>query len=139
MAIVTSLKNQKVIADKCHEAVSFFDRLRGLIGRTKFTPGEAMFFPRCNDIHMWFMRIPIDVVFVCEENVAGKSAAAAELKDRSYVEPKVRILKVTRVCESAKPWRVLPFHDSRATETLELPVGTVERCEIRVGDEICIS
>jgi uncharacterized membrane protein (UPF0127 family) len=119
MSVLTSLKNQKVIADKCYEAVSFFDRLRGLIGRTSFAQGEAMFFPHCNDIHMWFMRISIDVVFVKYEHA--------------------RVYQITRVCESVKPWRVLPLRDSRASETIELPAGTIGRLDIRVGDELCIS
>jgi uncharacterized membrane protein (UPF0127 family) len=121
-AKITSLKNQMVIADKCVLALSYFERLRGLIGRDKLSQGEAMFFPRCNDIHMWFMRIPIDVVFVSK-------VESGYLKN----------YKVTRVFKSAKPWKLLPIRDGRATETVELPVGTVERCDIRVGDEICIS
>jgi uncharacterized membrane protein (UPF0127 family) len=118
MSMITSLKNQKVIADKCVMAVSFFGRAKGLIGKTEFPQGEAMFFPHCNDIHMWFMRIPIDVVFVVKAE---------------------RGFKVTRTFERAQPWRLLPIRDGRATETVELPVGTVERCDIRVGDELCIS
>jgi uncharacterized membrane protein (UPF0127 family) len=118
MSQLISLKNQKVIADKCVMAISYFERLRGLIGRAEFSQGEAMFFPRCNDIHMWFMRIPIDVVFVAKQD---------------------SVLKVTRVFETAKPWKLLPIRDGKATETVELPVGTIARCDIRVGDELCIS
>ena len=47
--------------------------------------------------------------------------------------------KVTRVFETAKPWKLLPIRDGKATETVELPVGTIARCDIRVGDELCIS
>lgn len=122
---VTSLKNRKVIADKCYVAESFLDRLRGLIGRSRLDSGEGMFFPRCNDIHMWFMRIPIDVVFVRQIS-AQKSGELATFE-------------VTRVCESLKPWRLLPVRSGRATETIELPVGTVRNCDVRLGDRICIS
>jgi uncharacterized membrane protein (UPF0127 family) len=121
MVSVTSLKNRKVIADKCSVAESFLDRLRGLIGRSRFDSGEAMFFPRCNDIHMWFMRIPIDVVFV----------RLATGEQGTY--------EVTRVCESLKPWKLLPVRSGRATETIELPVGTIQGCDIRLGDRLCIS
>jgi uncharacterized membrane protein (UPF0127 family) len=124
MSTITSLKNQKVIADKCVMAISYFERLRGLIGRAELSPGEAMFFPRCNDIHMWFMRIPIDVVFVAKPLGEAKESP-------NY--------KVTRVFETAKPWKLLPIRDGKATETLELPVGTIARCDIRAGDELCIS
>jgi uncharacterized membrane protein (UPF0127 family) len=124
MQTITSLKNQKVIADKCVMAISYFERLRGLIGRTELSQGEAMFFPRCNDIVMWFMTIPIDVVFVAKPLGAPKESS-------NY--------KVTRIFETAKPWKLLSIRDGKATETLELPVGTIERCDIRVGDELCIS
>jgi uncharacterized membrane protein (UPF0127 family) len=123
MAKISSLKNQCLIADKLVVADSFWSRLRGLIGTARLDAGEGMFFPRCNDIHMWFMRIPIDVVFVRSE-----ISASGE-----------QVLKVTRVYETARPWRLLPLRDGRATETIELPVGTIEKCDIRVGDELCLS
>ena len=111
---VMSLKNQTLIADKCKVAESFVDRLRGLIGRASLQEGEGMLFPKCNDIHMWFMSIPIDVVFL-EEG------------------------RVTSFRRSLKPWRPLPVRDGRASDTLELPVGTIDRCAIGIGDELCIS
>ena len=120
---VQSLTNQAVIADKCYVAERFFDRLRGLIGTTAFASGEGMLFPRCNDIHMWFMSISIDVVFIRRERTAeGRTN-----------------WKVSSVHAGVRPWRFLPLRDSRATETLELPVGTIGRCAIRAGDELCIS
>ena len=116
--LIRSLKNQEVIADTCTVAVSYFDRLRGLIGRKKFVPGQGMYFPRCNNIHMWFMRITIDVVFV--RSVEGKWL-------------------VSSVFASVRPWRFFPVLDLRASETLELPAGTIGRHAIAPGDEICIS
>jgi uncharacterized membrane protein (UPF0127 family) len=99
-------------------ATRFFDRLRGLIGRKEFRPGEAMLFPACNDIHMWFMSIPIDVVFV------------RPVREGVY--------RITSTRANARPWRPLPLRDSKASETLELPLGTIERCGLSEGDELCI-
>ena len=117
---VQTLINQELIADKCVEAVRYFDRLKGLIGRKAFEPGEAMYFPQCNDIHMWFMSIPIDVVFV----------------DRSAQNGN---LQVVSVHENVRPWRALPLRDGRARDTIELPVGTIARHKIREGDQLCLS
>lgn len=75
-----------------------------------------MLFPRCNDIHMWLMSIPLDVVFLARVESGWKVVST---------HPGVR------------PWRLLPLRNGRATETLELPVGTIERCELREGDELC--
>lgn len=111
-----------LITEQCIVADCFFDRLRGLIGKTVMEPEDAMFFPRCNDIHMWFMKIPIDIVFLRREVSEGKA---------SYW--------VCSTFESVQPWRVLPLRDSRATDTLELAVGTIQRFEICIGDELCLS
>ena len=117
---VQSLINQQVIADKCYVAERFFARLRGLIGTRDFVPGEGMLFPRCNNIHMWFMSIPIDVVFL-KRGDQGQT------------------LSVTSAHAGVRPWRVLPLFDVRASDTLELPAGTIKRCNIHAGDQICLS
>jgi len=117
---VHSLKNQALIADKCYVAECFFDRLRGLIGRSDFAAGRGMLFPKCNSIHMWFMKLPIDVVFLSEG-----------VKENSFM--------VTSVRENIQPWRACPLGDFKASHTLELPVGSIKRCSIIAGDELCIS
>ena len=117
---IRSLTNQAVIADKCTVAKHYLVRLKGLIGRTQFEAGEGMLFPRCNDIHMWFMSMPIDVVFIRGKNSANE-------------------FEVVSVHSRVKAWKPLPLRNRKASETLELPVGTIERCSIKVGDTICIS
>lgn len=109
-----NLKDQRIISDQCVVAVSFFTRLRGWIGKTRASSGEGILFPKCSSIHMWFMSIPIDVVFLGERRV------------------------VTSVHRSVRPWRVLPLADGRAHDALELPEGTIERLGIAPGDELCI-
>ncbi len=121
---IRSLTNQALIADKCIVAKSFWTRLRGLIGRKVLSPGEAMLFPACNDIHMWFMSIPIDVVFIRQVKPSEKGGRPG--------------WRVSSTRSGVRPWRALPLRDGKATETLELPVGTIERCGLREGDELCI-
>ena len=117
------LKNQALIADMCFVAERFLDRLRGLIGKSGLESGHGMLFPKCNNIHMWFMKFPIDVVFLRREKTAQGTTK----------------FKVTSVRENVRPWRPHPLLDWRASETLELPVGTIRRYAIGVGDEICIN
>ena len=45
-------------------ARSFFQRARGLIGRKSLAPGTGMLILRCNAIHTFFMRFPIDATFL---------------------------------------------------------------------------
>lgn len=68
---------------------------------------------------MWFMRLPLDIIFLKIKN------------ERNY--------EVISVKEAVKPWRLLPLFETKAADTLELPVGTVKRCEILSGDTLCIS
>ena len=120
---IKSLKNQALIADKCVVAESFLARLQGLIGKRELTPGEAMLFPRCNDIHMWFMTIPIDVVFLTRAPSAGGG--------EHFVVSSVR--------ENVRPWKLLPVMDLRASETLEMAAGSVAKFDLRPGDQLCTS
>ena len=115
---ILSVKNSLILADECYVANSFFDRVKGLLGGKLLAPGQGMLLRPCNDIHMWFMKIPLDVVFMHTQG--GK-------------------VIVTSVRKNLQPWKVLPVRDGRASETLELPVGTIERCDLRPGDELCIS
>ena len=56
--------DQHPVASKLEVADRFLSRLTGLIGLARFEAGEGLLFPRCTSIHMWMMRIPIDVVFL---------------------------------------------------------------------------
>jgi uncharacterized membrane protein (UPF0127 family) len=66
----------------------------GLIGAKEL----FLLIPRCRAVHTWFMRAPIDLVFLDEHNA------------------------VLSVIASARPWRV--YVGPRGTESvLELPAG----------------
>ncbi len=104
------------IASRVEVAERFASRLRGLIGRTRFDPGEAMLFPRCNSVHMWMMSIPIDVVFLKKESSGWRVLS---------VHPELR------------PWKILPVGNFRADDTLELPAGTIQRAGIKSGEVLC--
>jgi uncharacterized membrane protein (UPF0127 family) len=121
--LIQSLKNQSVIADKCFVADRFLARFKGLIGTSRLEPGGGLLLSPCNDIHMWFMSIPLDVVFLRKQ----KSPDGALRWSVSSAHAQVQ------------PWKLLPVRDGKAHVTLELPVGTIERCQIAKGDELCIS
>lgn len=114
---IVALKDLSIISDKCVVADRPLTRMKGLIGRHGLAAGEGMLFPRTNSVHMWFMRIAIDVVF-------AKRAKSGRKGD----------LEVTSVREGVKPWKLLPVGDWRASYALELPAGTVGRLGIARGD-----
>src|SRR5690349_20175658 len=120
---VLNINNQSVLADTCFVAESFFDRLKGLIGTSSLEQGQGLLLRPCNDIHMWFMSIPVDVVFLHFERKIDNSS----------------IYRVTSFKQNIHPWKLFPVRDRHASETLELPVDTISRCHLRVGDELCIN
>jgi uncharacterized membrane protein (UPF0127 family) len=103
------LCRNRTIADKVKNADSFFSRLKGLIGKKELLAGEGLLLKNCPSVHCFFMKIPIDVVYL----------------SRGFT-----VLHV----ETLKPWRI----GSRVKKTahiLELPANSV--C-INIGDVLTI-
>lgn len=77
-------------------ARSLFERTRGLIGRRGLDRGTGMLILRCNAIHTFFMRFPIDAVFLDGND---------------------QIVKVVR---DIRPWHPFVWGGWRAKKVLEL-------------------
>lgn len=101
-------KGNEVIIPNCRVADDFLSRFKGLMGQTSVPADGALFFPRCNSIHTFFMRMPIDVVFV----------------DRNGM--------VQEVVASLAPWRML-IPRRHVKHTLELGAGQAKRLGIERG------
>jgi uncharacterized membrane protein (UPF0127 family) len=78
MRIINQTKNT-VIAEEAEKAETLFSRIKGLLGRKELLSGQALVIARCNSIHTFFMRFPIDVLFVDKENRVRKCV--------SYLKP----------------------------------------------------
>jgi uncharacterized membrane protein (UPF0127 family) len=87
--------------------------MRGLLGRRSLAPDEGLLIRPCSSIHMWFMRFPIDAVFLDGE------------------------LTVLKVVEHLKPWRMSAKRGAKAV--LELPAGAVEWRGLQVGDRLTLA
>jgi uncharacterized membrane protein (UPF0127 family) len=83
-----------------------------LLGRDRLEPGTGMLIDRAGSIHMFFMRFPIDVVFL----------------DRDR--------KVVGVSHGLRPWRVAAAR--RAVAALELPAGAAAEAGIEEGDVLAL-
>jgi uncharacterized membrane protein (UPF0127 family) len=95
-------------------AASLRERTVGLLATPSLPPGEGLLIERTQSIHMFFMRYPIDVVFV----------------DRQA--------KVTRTVAGLRPWRVI-WWARGARDCVELPVGAIEASGTVRGDQLVIS
>ncbi len=85
-------------------------RNRGLLGRDGLAEDSAMVIAPSNSIHMFFMRFPIDAVFVARDG------------------------RVVKTCAGLRPWRIAVAW--RAFAVIEGAVGMIERTGTRVGDRI---
>lgn len=86
---------------------TFWKRFMGLMGRSDIPIGNAALFRKCSSIHMFFMKIPLDVIWYGEALPDGR----------------VPVLSVAR---AVKPWQ-LSFGPKRTQGCLEVAAGTVPK------------
>lgn len=99
--MVLRLSSGVILAAEITVAKSFAGRLRGLLGRKGLPAGEALIIKPCCQIHTFFMRFAIDVIFL----------------DRQR-----RVLKVV---ENMPPWRISGLVPE-ACLVVELPGGVLK-------------
>ena len=105
------------IASNLTVGSSLWARFRGLMGRASLPADHALYLPGTNGIHMFFMRFPIDAIFV------GKAALDG-------TQP---VLSVHR---SIRPWVGMVPLVRGAIGVLELPVGSIDASATTPGDAI---
>jgi uncharacterized membrane protein (UPF0127 family) len=99
--------HERVVCERCVVADRPHSRLRGLIGRRELAIGDGLLLRPTPSIHTWFMRFPIDVVFLDAE------------------------LRVLGVRPELRPWRLAGRRRTRAV--LELPGGEARRVGLEPG------
>jgi uncharacterized membrane protein (UPF0127 family) len=96
----------QLLFDRMRYARSSRSRLRGLLGRTSLPPGEGLAF-REKSIHMFFMRMSLDIVF-CDAD-----------------------MEIVRVVSELGPWRAAGAR--RARYALEIGPGEAARLGLHEG------
>ncbi len=107
---VTVHVEDRVACERCDVADHVVARMRGLLGRKVLPQGEGVLLRPAGSIHTFFMRFPIDVVFLSEEDV------------------------VLKVVHRLPPWRAAGMKGARSV--LELAAGEVESRGIDVGSTL---
>jgi hypothetical protein len=100
----------RVVCEAVEVRDTTFSRLRGLLGRSKLLPDEGVVLRPAWSIHTAFMRFPIDVVFLDQDQVVIR------------IEPELR-----------------PFHTAScrgAREIIELSAGECARRGLELGDRV---
>jgi uncharacterized membrane protein (UPF0127 family) len=105
-----------VLAERVEVARSFWARFLGLMGRRELAPGNGLFMSG-NGIHMFFMRFPIDAVFLAKPTNGGER-------------------RVVSVHRGVRPWIGLVPLVLGADGVLELPVGAIDASATAPGDSV---
>ena len=111
---ITNTTRDTSLGSRVRVASSLRDRAVGLLRTPEVLPGEGLLIERTASIHMFFMRYPIDVVFV----------------DRTG--------RVTRTVSRLRPWRVV-WWARGARDCIELRAGALEGTGTRKGDQLAFT
>jgi len=103
------LRNESgaIVCESCTLARDPLKRMRGLLGRRGLAQGEGLLLQPAGSIHTFFMRFPIDAVFLDGDR------------------------RVLRVVPSVRPWRTAAVRKARAV--LELAAGEAARVGMQTG------
>jgi uncharacterized membrane protein (UPF0127 family) len=102
------------VASAVAVADGLWSRFVGLMGRPELPAGEGLCIRPCSSIHMFFMRFPIDAVFVDRDG------------------------RVLRIYRELRPWRITGIV-RRAKAVLELPAGSTAASGVDVGQTLTLS
>ncbi len=97
-----------VVCERCTIADSPLPRMRGLLGKRDLRSDEGVLLRPAGSVHTFFMRFPIDIVFLDRDG------------------------RVLRIAESVTPWRTAAARGAKAV--LELRAGECARRRLLIGD-----
>ena len=107
---ISNLTREAELATSVEVAHRGAKRSKGLLGRDGLSAEEGLWIVPCEAIHTFFMRFPIDLVYL----------------DRNR--------RVKKVRSNVRPWRLSGC--LTAHSVLELAAGTVLRTQTRPGDRL---
>lgn len=103
--------SNSILVEKLEVADTFWSRTRGLLGRSGLSHDEALWIKRCNSIHTYFMKFPIDLIFLN------------------------RKMEVTRTIPNVKPGRLI-WPVWSASSVIELASGFLETRPLKIGERV---
>jgi uncharacterized membrane protein (UPF0127 family) len=110
----TNLTRNTLLADQAAQADTFARRFKGLMGVASLPAGQGLHIEPCNSVHTFFMKLPIDVIFL----------------DQS--------LQVVDIAHAMPAWKVSRLY-FKARSVLELPAGTAKASGTEAGDRLAMT
>lgn len=111
--VIRNRTRSSVLADSAEVADTSAKRRKGLLGRDHLPDGHALWIVPCESVHTFFMKFPIDVIYL----------------DRKH--------RVKKICSAVQPWRMSIC--LLAHSVLELPAGAIAKTNTQRGDLLEIS
>lgn len=105
---IRNATRNRLLGDAIGRADTSQTRRTGLLQRSGLAEGEGLWILPCEGIHTFFMKFPIDVLFLNKKKC------------------------VVKLVRSMGPWRIAM--SLRARSVLELPAGTIEKTGTQRGD-----
>jgi len=107
---VSNLTRQTVLATSMELANTDAKRRKGLLGRDGLSSGGGMWICPCEAVHTFWMRFPIDLVYLDRKN------------------------RIRKLVSEVRPWRLSGC--LRAHSVIELPSGTIRATQTQPGDTL---
>lgn len=108
--VVRNQTRNNILAESADVADTSAKRQKGLLGRDRLDAGQGLWIVPCESVHTWFMRFPIDVLYL----------------DRKK--------KVRKLRKAMRPWRLSICWSAHSV--LELPAGIIEQTGTEQGDQL---
>ena len=105
------------LATSLEVATSFWGKFMGLMGRPSLATGSGLWLGGTNNIHMMFMRFPMDAVFLAKPSADGTR-------------------RVVALRRSMRPWTGVVWFARGGDGVVELPAGAIDASGTAVGDLI---
>jgi uncharacterized protein len=110
---ISNLTRQTELASNAEVADQAGSRNKGLLGRAGLLPGEGLWIVPCESVHTFFMKFPIDLVYIDREK------------------------KVKKVRSNVSAWRLSACLSAHSI--IELPAGVVDATQTQPGDQLQFS
>ena len=136
-----NLTENKVVVENLKIAEKYSEKMKGLLGRNEIAADEGLLIKNCNWVHTFFMKFPIDIVFLKAQitsilRLPRRPAEDGQIKSTDYAGK--GIYKVIKILYNKNPWQIgSPVWE--ADSVLELKAGTSSpqaKNLISIGDEL---
>jgi uncharacterized protein len=104
-----ALVNEKRVIEELFIASTWWQRMRGLLGRSELTNRQALLIGSCNSVHMFGMRYALDIIYLCKEN------------------------RIKKIVKELRHWQV--SFCSGAVAAIELKANVSDELGLKMGDK----